>query len=70
MPGKQRLVVCVVQVSDTQPTAGIEALITTTAGISLVFDPLIRPQQVVADVAQGVSQGVTQAATTLATGRR
>lgn len=46
----------------TQPTNYVEALITTTSGVSLVFDPLIRnPQQAataaVAKVASTVVNG-------------
>jgi hypothetical protein len=41
------------QVAGAEPTDSVSALITTTKGVSLVFDPLIRPpQQVAAAVKQ------------------
>ena len=54
---------CCGQVAQTQPTADVQALITTVTGVSLVFDPLIKQPQQVADA-------VHQAAQNLANGRR
>ena len=49
--------------AQTQPTGDVQALITTMTGVSLVFDPLIKQPQQVADA-------VHQAAENLANGRR
>ena len=47
-----------VQVVNTEPTGALSALLTTSDGISLVFDPLIRkPTQVAADIVDNIAQG-------------
>ena len=48
------------QVVNTEPTGALSALLTTSDGISLVFDPLIRkPTQVAADIVDNIAQGVS-----------
>ena len=47
------------QIMDAQPTALLTPLITTTGGVSLVFDPLIRkPSEVAAAIVNNIASGV------------
>ena len=48
----------------TQPANAVEALITTKAGVNLIFDPLIRNPQ------QAAAAAVAKVASTVASGRR
>ena len=50
---------CCFQVAGAEPTDGVAALITTSKGVSLVFDPLIRPPQQVAAAVKQAADLVT-----------
>nr|QOL01128.1 putative extracellular protein CSOL_052 [Pseudococcomyxa simplex] len=52
------------EVVSTQPANAVEALITTKAGVNLIFDPLIRNPQ------QAAAAAVAKVASTVASGRR
>lgn len=54
----------IVQVISTQPTGSVEALITTTSGVSLIFDPLIRQPT------QAAAAAVAKVASSVVNGRR